>query len=194
MISPLMRMRPTGAEVPGEGALAFTSGRAVEAAGDLTGRLAYCVGDRTAEAARAAGAQAISVSGDVEALFTRLCDDRPALVTHLRGDHTRGDLAPRLRAAGIPASSVEVYRTEDMPLTPSARALLNGSDEVIAPVFSPRSAALLALAEATAPLTILAISQAAARPMMGKGAIVVADRPDADTLARMVAARFGNLS
>lgn len=180
VISPLTETTPTGATIPAEGVLILTSGRAADAAGvALAGRLAYCVGDRTAEIARQAGATAISASGDAEALIARILADRPGPMVHLRGTYTATDIAARLAAQGIACKEVIVYRTDDLPLTGEARTLLSGTGPVLAPVFSPRSASLLAAAvgPTLARLTVAAIGPAAAAPLAAANP-AVADRPD----------------
>lgn len=188
VISPLAEMLPTGAVVPAKGALALTSGRAVEAAGEiLAGRVAYCVGARTAELARQAGAKAISADGDAEALLALIMRQRPDRVIHLRGDHQRGDLVARLRLAGVEADELELYRTRDLPLTTAARRLLDGRGRILAPVFSPRSAARLAEAAgpALARMVVAAISPAAAAPLAGAQYVEFSEAPNAEALAAL---------
>lgn len=190
LVAPLFEIEPTGTGIPPDGVLAITSGRAVDAlaGGVLNGRRAYCVGTATAALARAAGAEAIEAGADVEALLARLIADRPGQVVLLRGDHSAGDPADRLRAAGIAVTEVQVYSTRDLPLTDAARRLLAGGGRILAPVFSPRSAELLAgaAAQALPRLTVAAISRAAAVPLARAGRVVVSSRPDADAMARLV--------
>jgi uroporphyrinogen-III synthase len=194
LIAPLFRIVPTGVPVPQAGALVFTSGRAVELAGDLTGRLAWCVGDTTADLARAAGATAVSAEGTVEDLLALLLDRADGPLIHLRGVESRGDLVPRLKAAGRVADEAVFYRTEDLPPPPEALALLNGAAPVLAPVFSPRSGRLLAALSWTAPMTVLAISERAAQPFAGRAEIEVADRPDMAAMTNLMLRRLRNLS
>ena len=194
VISPLMRIVPTGATPPATGTLVVTSGRAVDVCGDLRGRRVYAVGDRTAGLARRAGAEVISAGGTVDDLVTLLLIDRPGPVCHLRGEHVTGDLIPRLRAACIPADDVIVYRTETLPPTAEMRRCLDGMMPVLAPVFSPRSAAALASCIGTAPLTVLAISPAAARVFTAPTRIEVAAAPTSEAMVRYVVEWSGNLS
>lgn len=84
---------------------------------------------------------------------------------HLHGEHTRGDVAARLRAAGLAVEARMVYRQVELPLSDTAHALLQGEAPVILPLFSPRSARLLAgqIEPPRAPCRIVAISTATAQ-------------------------------
>lgn len=194
VIAPLFRVVPVLAAIPATGVLIFTSGRAVELAGDLTGRIAFCVGDTTADLAARAGAKAVSASGTVEDLLELLLERRPGALVHLRGEVGRGDLVPRLNARGITASELVIYRTEVSPPSPEALALLSGSRPVVAPVFSPRSAVLLAALPAAPKVFVIAISAAAARPFAGRDGIEIARRPETAEMIRLVLRRLRNLS
>jgi len=194
LIAPLFRIVPTGLDVPPEGELIFTSGRSVELAGDLTGRKAWCVGDTTADLAAAAGAEAISARGTVEELLVLLLEQATGPLRHMRSVDSRGELVPRLKAAGRAAEETVLYRTEDLPPPPEALALLAGSAPVIAPVFSPRSGKRLAALSWEAPVTVLSIGARAAEPFAGRAEIEIAERPDTAAMLDMVLRRLGNLS
>lgn len=190
IISPIMRLEFLEPVLP-EGdfrILILTSETGVEAAirlrnaGKPIPQAALCVGDHTAAIARAAGFAADSAHGDAEALIAMvLAGDVQGPFLHLRGHEARGDIAPRLSAKGHQAAAVIVYEQIEEPLSGDAVALLGGSGPVIVPVFSPRSATLLAeQGPFAAPLWVVAISRAAAKAAAGLGAqrIVTADRPD----------------
>jgi len=203
IVSPLLEIVPRPAPaLPPEAALAFTSENAAALAAPFAapGRRAYCVGDRTAEAARAAGFEAVSAGGDAAALAARLAADPPgASIVHLAGAHQRGDLVERLRAAGLPAERVTVYDQAARPLSAEARAALAGRSFVLLPLFSPRSAALASAeaAGATAPLLLACLSPAIRADWAGPppAAETVASGPDATALtaaiARLLAAAPG---
>lgn len=146
-------------------ALIFTSETAVTSARvpNLPSR-AYCVGDRTAAAATAAGFAAQSAQGDAAALIALIrssAEVGPLL--HLRGADTRGDIAATLTAAGIPTDQAITYDQRPQPLTPEAKSLLDGQTPVLLPLFSPRTAELLAaLGPFRAPLWLAALSPAVA--------------------------------
>ena len=119
----------------------------------------YTVGDATAHAAQEAGLRATSAGGDAEALIARIiADHAPGPMLHLRGAHARGDIAERLSAQGCPVSQAIVYHQYAQPLSDHAASLLQGDRPVILPLFSPRSATLLANATITAPVYVVAMS------------------------------------
>lgn len=197
VVAPLMAPRFLSPQLP-EGpfdAVIFTSATAVEAArrlGTLLPTRAWCVGTRTAEAAQAAGFNASSANGDADDLVAAILSDPPkGRLLHLRGQHSRGDVAERLTAHGITTNSTLIYRQEPQPLTPEAIALLQGPAPLILPIFSPRSAALLAAALPTttrARLHVAAISAtvAEAAALIPHVALVVARQPDADGMLNVV--------
>lgn len=153
VISPVLRIVPVAhdaarlAKAPG---LVFTSVHAVPAAGPGRGRVAFCVGPRTAAVARAAGFAVTEGPGDAAGLAPLLAQAELPLI-HPRGAHLARDL-------GVPG--VVVYDQRPAALTDQARALLAGRAPVILPLFSPRSARLLAEQawRAAAPLWLAAIS------------------------------------
>ncbi len=172
VIAPLIEIVPRGLAVdPGTAAgLIFTSENGVAAFAAAEARRhwpVWCVGERTADAARAAGFSQVSVAGgDAESLVAGILAARPAgPLLHLRGAHAAGDVSGRLTAGGIPTTAAVVYDQVAQPLSAEARALLaDPAAEVLVPLFSPRSAALLAEAAGTvrARLHPVAISAAAA--------------------------------
>ena len=182
--------------------LVFTSENGVDAfaaMSDVRDLPVWCVGNRTACAARAAGfgtvVSAAPDGGDAEGLLALLQRTRPeAPLLHLRGDHARGDLAPRLSAAGLRCDAAIVYDQQARPASDAAAAALAGETPVVVPLFSPRSATLCAQAaeQASAPLFPVAISVAAARAWQAlrPEAPIVAQRPDSaamlDALAGIV--------
>ena len=175
-------------------AIILSSETGAEAAGRLKALLprhAFCVGDRTAQAARAAGFTPQSAHGDAEALLALILSQPLAPLLHLRGREARGDLAKRLSANGIPTDEAIVYAQEEHTLTPEAVALLQGTTPILAPVFSPRSAQILAAEchriPATAPITLIGMSAAVAG-VSGpwSGTTVIAAQPTAESMVQAV--------
>lgn len=155
---------------------------------------AWCVGNATAAVARAAGFHTHSAAGHVDDLFRLIVGagtSGPFL--HPRGTTTRGALAERLSAAGLPTTEVEIYDQIARDIGPEARALLHGHAPLILPLFSPRSARLVAEAAqaGTAPLHLVAISRAAAEgwaaatPDKAK-TLIIAAQPDAQAMREAV--------
>lgn len=194
LIAPLLAPEFLPVDLPDRAfsALILTSATAVEAlrrSGQHPAPLAFCVGPRTAEAARAIGLQTISAEGDAEALFTLIRQHAPAApLLHLHGEETRGNLPERLSAAGIETVSAILYRQSPRPLSDAARHMLTGGDPVFLPVFSPRSGVMLrhelATLPATAALHLIAISQATAAAFVGLplSSVTVALRPNGKDL------------
>ncbi len=193
VISPLQEVRLLDWQPPETAAeaLIFTSQNAVTAAARAGLRgLAYCVGDQTAGLAAKAGFTAISARGEATALVARIAADGPKTVWHLRGREARGDVAGQLRALGFQAFEAVVYEMAICPLDPFARTLLQGGRPALLPLFSPKSArrAENVLTGSTAPLAVLALSEAVARASKGLEARLrlVAKRPDADGMLEIV--------
>lgn len=191
-LSPLIEIRSLQSEAaigPKDAAI-FTSANAVPFAQKGRGRAAFCVGARTAAAARGAGWQIGHIAETAEALVSHLVRLRPDQhMVHLSGAHRRGDIVERLSQAALSASLRVVYEQALLPLSEEACALLEGSKAVIIPVFSPRTA--LHLAQTAPQLSsahVLAISAAAAEPF-GKvqtAALHVAQAPTADQMRQGV--------
>jgi len=182
-------------------ALIFTSQTGVEAyrriAADpaLVGvRQAWCVGDRTAAAAREAGLATLSAQGDAAALAQAIASARPpGPLLHLRGQEVRGDLAASLESAGIETYSAIVYAQAAQPLTVPAVVALQVEAALLVPLFSPRTAALFAAAtrqiDLRARLWLASLSPAVAAatgdlPCAGH---VIAARPDAAAMITSLA-------
>lgn len=187
VVAPLMAPVFLDAALPGgwDGTL-FTSETGVRGLALLTAQrgMAICVGPRTAAAAQAAGWQARALGGDAEGLVAALgAAPLTGRWLHARGREAAGKLAERLRAAGMTVTEAVVYAQEPQPLTPQARALLDGTAPVQVALFSPRSARLfLAQArDARAPLHIAAISAATAQAVepLAPRRVEIAATPDA---------------
>lgn len=177
--------------IPPHAGLILTSETGADAAARLgLSAPAFCVGDRTAKAARAHGLTATSAAGEAEALIALVLAAPVAPLLHLRGREARGDIAARLTAAGVPTAEAIGYAQEERALTPEARAALNGTRPVVLPLFSPRTARILAdqARGATAPLTVVAMSQAVAQAQDLDPSPVVARHPDGDSMLEAVVA------
>ncbi len=150
MVAPLLRIVILEAlpELDPRTDLIFTSEngvRAYSAMGGAAGRTAYCVGDRTAEAARNSGLEALSAAGTVaelRALIVGTAPGRPLI--HIHGKSVRGDLAGDLTKAGFRATSLTAYDQQELPMNDAASEAIASPRHIILPLFSPRSAAILA--------------------------------------------------
>ena len=173
IVAPILQIVPVdhdGAALARAPGLVFTSAHAVASAGPGRGRPAICVGERTGQVARDAGFAVIQGAGTADSLAPLIAAS-PVPLVHPHGRH----LAQRLAVPGV-----VVYDQRPQPLAARARAALMGARPVVVPVYSPRSARLLAgmAAGARAPLWLVAISDAAAAAWTAPAARrAVADQP-----------------
>lgn len=156
VIAPVLRIVPVEhdtARLAAARGLVFTSVHAVPAAGAGLGRPAICVGPATADAARAAGFEVTEGPGDAARMMP-LLTGLGAGWLHPHGRHL---------AKSLPVPGMMVYDQVPQALTDAARDLLVGAAPVLLPLFSPRSARLVAQAagRARAPLWLAPISAAA---------------------------------
>lgn len=153
-------------------------------------RHAYCVGVRTADAARQAGLQPIVTSPDAAGLIQQIKAHPPkGAMLHLRGRETRGNIEIGLNSAGIDTFECVVYAQEQQRLSAEAKAVLQGAAPVLAPLFSPRTAAIfaveLAQAKGISPLFVAAMSGEVATEMKHRATKMrVSGTPD--TVAMLV--------
>ena len=195
ILSPVQRIEPVCvAQHPAQWrTILVTSGngvRALAALGLPAETRVFAVGDRTAELVENAGMQVVSAKGTVEDLLA-LCLAHPeaAPFWHLRGHHSRGDLAPRLRAKGLETYETICYQQVEQDLTREARALIEGERPVVLPLFSPRSAALVLEQARPGPRCIcVAISKRVAEVAAQSGVteIVTAQAPTRDAMAESI--------
>ncbi|MEY8097513.1 uroporphyrinogen-III synthase [Falsihalocynthiibacter sp. S25ZX9] len=198
--SPLIEIEYLQYDVGFEAAI-FSSRNGVIGAGAGAGRPAYCVGDITAEFARKAGFDVREVGETASALVQKIVSNRPEMeLVHLHGAFTRGDVAGRLKSAGVRCLEQVVYMQNALPLTQKAQSILKGENIVVAPLFSPRTAELfseqiqnLALPLArTHKIKIVALSQnvASQLPTPFRKNIVVPRLPTGDMMLQIVARYF----
>jgi uroporphyrinogen-III synthase len=188
-VAPVLRVRPLAGpiDLDGVGALAFTSGNGVRAFTGLSADRTlpvFAVGETTALAARQAGFAAVaSADGDVAALAALIAASAGRLaggVLFAGAVEPAGDLVAALTAAGVPARAAPVYDT--IALAPEVPA---GAQALL--VHSPKAAQALAAAQ-LAGLSAYCISAAAAAPLARSAArVLVASRPDEDSLLRLLA-------
>ncbi len=189
VVSPLLEIVPRGnlADLSRFATIAVTSGNAVRCLADsLAGRRVVTVGIKTCELARSFGAMATCL-GDSVAAFLDEASEIVGPVVYGRGVHTRGDLAAGLRSLGIEVEEAVLYDQVARALSPAARALIVGDEPVVLPLFSPRTADLMSQYEVTAPLKVVAMSDAVREAWGRDGDVEVADEPTARAMSRAVA-------
>jgi uroporphyrinogen-III synthase len=113
---------------------------------------------------------------------------------HVRGEHSRGDIAGRL---GEQIGEVVAYRQVSVPLSEKAREKLAGKHEVILPLFSPRTAQLFFKhdLQINAPVHVVAISNAVKKVISGTNHaesinVSTAETPDATAMLRAIKRRI----
>lgn len=184
--SPLIKIVPQAVSLDVPDAVVLTSANGVTAAEPLglpKGLPAWCVGNRTAEAARQAGFEPITGPGTAGGLVAHIIEAQPTgTLAHIRGKHTRGGMRARLTSAGLSCVDVIAYDQREMPLSAEAITVLDGEGPVIFPLFSPRTAAILfQQGPFAAPVVVVAMSEAvqdAVDPAQAE-VLAVAEKPDA---------------
>lgn len=196
IISPLLKIEILSVkqDVSKYQALIFTSENGVRAfvqSQSQSGLPAFCVGERTAKAASEAGLNASSANGTADELVAMV--QKAALsgpLLHIRGEHTRGNIAQRIDAQ---VDEAVAYQQVPVALTDEARSGLQGGGALILPLFSPRTAQLFFkhTTKSNAKLHVVAISGAVKEVVLGSNSpenvvITVADTPDAVAMLRAI--------
>jgi uroporphyrinogen-III synthase len=194
IVSPLIGIEYVAAlpAIPDDALLVFTSAngvRAYQALGGPPGRKGFAVGATTAETANAMGLDLICADGnaqDLIALITAIAPNQP--LVHLHGEHSRGDLANRLRQKGFATGAHVLYHQPQVPFSDRAAQALMGSDPIIAPIYSPRTARIFAQHPVKAPLLVAALSEAVAKQARALHIteLRIAPRPDRDLFLPLV--------
>lgn len=166
-------------------AVIFTSANGVTAAGLLDlpkGLTAWCVGEKTGQIAAKAGFDPVIGPGDADGLARKIIADAPkGRLLHIRGRHTRGEICEKLTAAGLHCHDVIAYDQKALPLSAEAVKALGGTDPVVFPLFSPRTATILTMqGPFAAHVHGVAISETAKRAldMQHVSGVRLAARPD----------------
>ena len=150
LIAPLMQIDPLIPDQPigAPDHVIFTSINAVAQAewlGLPKTAIAWCVGDQTTEAAKDVGFAVQNAQGDSKSLIAKILSARPnGEIVHVHGAHVTGQVAQTLTKAGLPCDAIVAYDQSPRPASPALIDQLSGDAPLIAPLFSPRSARLLA--------------------------------------------------
>lgn len=146
LIAPVMAIEPVVAapRIVAPDLVLLTSRHAVPSAVRLFPSTdALCVGDATARSARAAGLNARSVSGTADDLIAAVKETTARNVVRLRGKHTRGDVAERLRRMGRKVEDLVVYAQREVGWDDDVISSIAASPALVVPLFSPRNAHLV---------------------------------------------------
>ncbi len=195
LIAPVITVAPVPATydpAPYAG-LILTSANAVAFADGLAGRPVWCVGTRTAQAARARGAIVQAQAPDAQALVDLILAKPPeGKLLWLRGTHVASDVAGNLATQGIETDAVVVYDQPAPPPDPALLDALTGNAPVILPLYSPRSARLIgqAITHPGPGVTAIALSPKIARTWQAATgqACGICSRPKGDEMERRIIA------
>jgi uroporphyrinogen-III synthase len=185
ILSPGLRILPLAAEVPADVAhVIFTSANGVAQAirlGLTPHAHAWCVGRRTADAAKALGFKVTVGGGDALQLIETIKEAAPlGRIVHVAGQHRQGDVAATLRRHGLDCSEVIAYHQLVCAPTPALEKALLGDRPLVIPLFSARSGLTIIGTDHKAPLHIIAISPSVAQMVTdwGVDTVACADSPD----------------
>lgn len=145
LVAPVMRIDVLPAQVDPSHNVILSSANAVAALGQAgQGRVAYCVGGRTAAAAKEAGFATRVANGSAGSLIDLVRKgEHKAPLVHVRGEHSRGNIAETLLCAGVDVREQIVYRQAEVALEKNAILRISRAERVLFPIFSPRTAAIL---------------------------------------------------
>lgn len=152
--------------------------------------VAYCVGPQTTALAARFGFDAIDCGGDARAVIDTVSAKNPAgTVIHVRGFHGSGDIADQLRGKGVICEERIVYRQAEAPPPPEFTMAFQSDRPVLAPLFSPRSAALFCehLPDGATPwLAVISPNAAERVDLMLRRRMMVAEAPNAGAMLELV--------
>lgn len=191
VISPAFAYEQCKVEVPQFDSAVFTSKTGVTFAPVGNGRRAYCVGDATAKAAQGAGYEAVSAEGSAEDLIALILEQKPSgVLSHLRGETSRGDVSTRLTAAGFFCTDDVLYRKVWLPPMACVLDLDFAAGSVVIPLFSAETVSILAQWPLSfAGCKVVAISDVVAHAALelDPANITVSDAPNMGSMAKKTA-------
>ncbi|SLN12297.1 uroporphyrinogen-III synthase [Aquimixticola soesokkakensis] len=176
----------------------LTSAHAVFAAARLAPEgTAWCVGARTAQAARAAGLRAVDCGGTAQALVTYLRTHQRGPCLYLHGEHRAVDIAEQLNSAAIETHDVMCYRQIALDWPKEVTQRIKAAHPLVLPLFSARSAQLVsARMPDGVPIALVSLSQSVDAAWRGPAPIArfVAGAPTQDSLiATLMSPAVGTL-
>ncbi|WP_296814773.1 uroporphyrinogen-III synthase [Brevundimonas sp.] len=193
LVDPVLEVRPLESPISLDesDALVFTSPNGVRVFADRDSRRdlpVFAVGDVTAQALADAGfGEVRSASGDVRDLARLIIGAKPVRALHIAPRRPAGDLVGLTAAGGVEVVSLPIYETVE--IEPRHAITADGLTHVL--IHSGRAAEAVARhvpADRLAPLSVLAISEAAAAPLEGRvAAIACAPFPDEPSLLKLCA-------
>jgi len=210
LLAPLLQVERVAANLSGAwSGVIVTSANAPGALDDaakaaLLGLPIYAVGQRSAEAARAAGFTDVACAdGDARDLV-RLIAQRQipakAPLLYLAGEDRAADLVQALAVRGLATELRVVYRAVTLPFPPELEAALEAGDVEAVLHFSRRSAQSYVagardagIADQALAVLHYCLSEQVAEPLRaaGAGKVAVAPRPDEAALIALLSSSAG---
>lgn len=188
VLNPAFELIAVPHEAPTFDAAVFTSRPGVSFAPSGQGRVAWCVGKATAQAAQAAGYEPQSAAGDAMDLVTLILERKPSgKLMHLRGENVRENVTQHLKGGGIGCDEVIVYRKNVLSLSVENATAVAQATDVVFPAFSAETVSIFASwGVSIDSFHVVAMSDhvAQAARELGARSVHVADHPD---LSEMVA-------
>lgn len=201
-IAPVMRIEFVMPDsVPDHDAIAFTSENGVKAFASVSDdrtKLAFCVGPRTAGVATEFGFKTQVAGGDAQSLAGLIEKESDAkTILFPSGEIVSQDLAFLLGDRDILVDRLIVYRQVPLEMSQSASDQLFDEEQVILPIFSPRTASLITdtLAKGTPKrLVSVSLSSAVDECLRAEHWIkrLVATASNADSLIDRIGQALGN--
>ncbi len=173
--------------VPFEDAV-FTSRAGAMFAPDGAGRVAWCVGEATADAARAKGYVPKVGCGGADALVTLILEGKPrGRLVHFRGEKIRVFVTDRLNAENLNCLEIVNYHKRLNRPTAQQLAVLQEGRPCVAPVFSGETVSIIGDWDIPFDqVTMVAISPEVAEVAKGLQpfAVTCAQEPDLGAMVR----------
>lgn len=198
ILSPVIEIEPVAfsIDLSDYDTLIFASQHAVQSISGLAGlagKQAFVVGEQTAKAARALGMSVVASLGNADDLVASIIAHRPkGKALFVRGVHSRGDIENCLKSLGLETDYVVTYDQKEQSLSSQAQRIFCGNRAVVLPLFSPRSARLMAQkfreCSGTAPLTVIGLSAAvlAAWGDLASDVAVAVDKPTSQAMVEEI--------
>lgn len=162
--------------------------------GDTT---AWCVGQSTTEVANELGFAASFAGETADDLVATLLNAAPkGRMLHVSGVHTRGNVVQRLTQAGLTARRIAAYDQIEIEPTKDTLDAFAGRHPVVLPLFSPRSAGLLAGRSVAAPVHLVVMSAAVKAALSGEFGVNchIVEHPTEEEMVKMTAKVLKQLS
>ena len=145
IICPAFWFEEVPVKMPNFDVAIFTSRTGVSYAPQGNGRLAYCVGDATAQFARDAGYISLSATGSADELVALILEQAPTgSLLHIRGEKSLGNVTERLAERGINCSDAIAYRKVLNSPTQSIREAVRNAPQIVIPLFSAETVSIVA--------------------------------------------------